>query len=133
MERRSCVFHRVHRCDPMPSLVEAKLDLRFLSDRLENGPRAACSLEPRRRTATRLLAASRNPNEIPSQSPRMPPRGCDPSVPARAPDLGHNPVGVVPISERAPEAGVANQPWAGSRNPFGIVRGHVSGIFADLL
>src|SRR5437879_4939813 len=34
---------------------------------------------------------------------RQPQRGCGPSVPARAPDLGHNTVGVVPISERAPD------------------------------
>jgi len=36
--------------------------------------------------------------------------------------LGHNAVGVVSISERAPKVGVARQPWAGGRNPVGIGR-----------
>src|SRR6266516_555703 len=98
-----------------------------------------------RETSTALFrrhdfAPSENPNGIPSQSPGLrgtnypgslsleppqPQRGCGQSIPARAPDLGHNAVGVVSISERAPKVGVARQPWAGSRNPFGIVRGHI--------
>src|SRR5882672_12768087 len=54
-----------------------------------------------------------------------PHRGCGNSVPARESDLGHNAVGVVSIGEHAPKVGVARQPWAGGRNPFGIVHGSV--------
>lgn len=36
--------------------------------------------------------------------------------------IGHNLVEVVSILEREPKVGVARQPWAGGRNPFGIVR-----------
>src|SRR6266705_444934 len=47
--------------------------------------------------------------------------------------LGHNTVGVVSISELAPKVGVARQPWAGGRNPFGIVRGHIPALCAERL
>src|SRR5438034_1395351 len=49
-------------------------------------------------------------------------RETSPTVPARAPDLSHNAVGVDSISKPAPKVGVARQPWAGGPNPFGIVR-----------
>src|SRR2546425_453756 len=93
-----------------------------------------------------VFAPSENPNGIPSQSPGLrgtsypgslsveppqPQRGCGQSIPARALDLGHNAVGVVSISNRAPKVGVARQPWAGSRNPFGIVRGHILALCAE--
>jgi len=51
---------------------------------------------------------------------------------AIAHDLGHNAVGVVAISECAPKVGVARQPWAGGRNPFGIVRGQILALCAEL-
>ena len=60
-----------------------------------------------------------------SVKPPQPQRGCGQSVPDRGQDIGRNAVGVVSISERAPKVGVARQPWAGGRNPFGIVRGHI--------
>ena len=31
----------------------------------------------------------------------------------------------------APKVGVARQPWAGGRNPFGIVRGHILAVCSD--
>ena len=94
----------------------------------------------------RAFAPSENPNEIPSQSPGLrgtsypgsssvkppqPQRGCGQSVPDRGHDLGRNAVGVVSISERAPKVGVGRQPWAGGRNPFGIVRGHILALCAE--
>jgi len=104
-----------------------------------------------RETSTALFrrhafAPSENPNGIPPQSPGLrgtsypgsssvkpsqPQRGCGQSIPARAHGLGHHAVGVVSISERAPKVGVARQPWAGGRNPFGIVRGHILALCAE--
>ena len=98
-----------------------------------------------RETSTALFcrhafARSENPNGIPSPSPGLrgtsypgspsvkppqPQRGWGQSVPDRGHDLGRNAVGVVSISGRAPKVGVGRQPWAGGRNPFGIVRGHI--------
>jgi hypothetical protein len=81
------------------------------------------------RDLDRGFAPSWNPNGIPSQSPGLrgtsypglssikrpqPQRGCGHSVPARAPDVGHNAVGVVSISERAPKVG-AGAPTLGWR------------------
>src|SRR2546425_132074 len=92
-----------------------------------------------------VFAPSENPNGIPSQSPGLrgtsypgslsvepsqPQRGCGQSIPVLAPDLGHNAVGVVSISERAPKVGVGRQPWAGGLNPFGIVRAHILALCA---
>src|SRR5437016_10744583 len=65
---------------------------------------------------------SRIRDESSSDKYPQPQRGCGPSIPARAPDLSHNAVGVDSISGRAPKVGVARQPWAGGPNPFGIVR-----------
>ena len=104
-----------------------------------------------RETSTALFrrhafARSENPNGIPAQSPGLrgtsypgsssvkppqPQRGYGQSIPDRGHDLGRNAVGVVSISERAPKVGVGRQPWAGGRNPFGIVRGHILTLCAD--
>src|SRR5213596_2517459 len=105
-----------------------------------------------RETSTALFrrhdfARSENPNGIPPQSPGLrgtsypgsssvkpsqPQRGCGQSIPARAHGLGHNAVGVVSISERAPKVGVGRQRWAGGRNPFGIFHGHILALCAAL-
>ena len=72
-------------------------------------------------------------NELPwviVRQTAQPQRGCGQSVPDRGHDLGRNAVGVVSISERAPKVGVGRQPWAGGRNPFGIVRGHILALCA---
>ena len=53
-----------------------------------------------------------------SNKPLQPQRGCGLSVPARASDLGHNAIGVVSISERAPKVGVSRQPLAGQSFGF---------------
>ena len=58
-------------------------------------------------------------------SPSLPNRNAVAAILLLAHAVGHNPVGVIAASEPSPKVGVVRQPWAGSRNPFGIARGHI--------